>query len=192
MGLVVPPEWSRPGTRPGRPASRLLPEDLLRRAVLASFSATGVARELGCTPTPAVLASVRHSIEIHGVDTSHFGTPGRRPGSDARVLFGKLRPGRRHNSHKLGRRLVELGLKPRRCERCGRSSWEHAPIPLELDHANGVRTDNRYRNLRLLCPNCHALTPTYRGRNIGRAQPETRQTSGPTMCLPSEQLRLWS
>ena len=42
-------------------------------------------------------------------------------------------------------------------------------MPLELDHKNGDRRDNRLENLWLPCPNCHALTPTYRGRNIGRS-----------------------
>lgn len=41
-------------------------------------------------------------------------------------------------------------------------------MPLELDHVHGDRTDNRLENLRrLLCPNWHAQTDTYRGHNIG-------------------------
>ncbi|MGB4076287.1 MAG: HNH endonuclease [Minisyncoccia bacterium] len=38
-------------------------------------------------------------------------------------------------------------------------------MPVELDHVNGDRHDNRIENLRILCPNCHSLKPTHRGRN---------------------------
>lgn len=54
------------------------------------------------------------------------------------------------------------------CETCGRKTWQGYPIPLELDHINGDRTDNREENWRLNCPNCHALTPTWRGRKNGK------------------------
>jgi hypothetical protein len=40
------------------------------------------------------------------------------------------------------------------------------PIPLELDHIDGHHWNNSLDNLRLLCPNCHAQTPTYKARNI--------------------------
>ena len=65
----------------------------------------------------------------------------------------------------LKRRLFREGLKKRMCETCQRYSWNGQPIPLELDHINGRRTDNRLINLRILCPNCHAQTPNYGGRN---------------------------
>lgn len=52
------------------------------------------------------------------------------------------------------------------CAICGfdGEGWE-GKIALELDHINGDNTDNRLCNLRYLCPNCHATTRTYRGRN---------------------------
>ena len=40
-------------------------------------------------------------------------------------------------------------------------------IPLEVHHINGNNKDNDPLNLMLLCPNCHALTDSYRGKNIG-------------------------
>lgn len=71
------------------------------------------------------------------------------------------------NTHRLKQRLIAEGLKEARCESCGSTEWLGQPIPLHLDHIDGDRRNNRLTNLRLLCPNCHALTDTYCGRNIG-------------------------
>ncbi len=51
-----------------------------------------------------------------------------------------------------------------KCEKCYLENWQGFLIPLEVEHKNGDRTDNRKENLQLLCCNCHALTPTWRGR----------------------------
>lgn len=70
-----------------------------------------------------------------------------------------------YQSNKIRLRLLSEGIKEHRCESCGGTEWLGFPIPLELDHINGVNSDHQINNLRLLCPNCHAQTDTYRGRN---------------------------
>ncbi len=75
-------------------------------------------------------------------------------------------------SFKLKKRLFAAKLKPMHCEECGwAKTTADGYLPLELDHINGDRRDNRLENLRILCPNCHSLKPTHRGRNsIKRAR----------------------
>lgn len=68
-------------------------------------------------------------------------------------------------SYKLKLRLIKEGYFLPKCSNCNLDSWLDNPIPLELDHKNGNNLDNSLENLRLLCPNCHALTPNYRGKN---------------------------
>jgi 5-methylcytosine-specific restriction endonuclease McrA len=52
------------------------------------------------------------------------------------------------------------------CNNCGLSNWMNQPITLELEHKDGDRENNTRENLEGLCPNCHSLTETWRGRKI--------------------------
>lgn len=71
-----------------------------------------------------------------------------------------------YQSFKLKKRLFKANLKTRQCEECGWAKISNdGYLPLELDHVNGNRHDNRLENLRILCPNCHSLKPTHRGKN---------------------------
>ena len=85
-----------------------------------------------------------------------------------RPLEEILVEGRPHGSHSLKLRLIKDGVFEHMCYACFLREWRERPIPLELEHINGVHDDNRLKNLTLLCPNCHALTPTYRGKNQAR------------------------
>lgn len=66
---------------------------------------------------------------------------------------------------KLKNRLLDEGIKEHRCELCGRITWNGKPISLELHHVDGNPYNNRLRNLKILCPNCHAQTDNYRSKN---------------------------
>lgn len=67
-------------------------------------------------------------------------------------------------------RLINDGIKENKCEgidglECGISEWNGRQLNCQLDHINGNPKDHRLENLRILCPNCHAQTDTYCGKN---------------------------
>ena len=54
-----------------------------------------------------------------------------------------------------------------KCFICKNSEWMGQKIPLELDHIDGNASNHNVENLQIVCPNCHALTPTWKGKNKG-------------------------
>lgn len=67
--------------------------------------------------------------------------------------------------------ILREKLKEYKCENpeCGLSEWHGKPISLQIHHINGDHHDNRLENLQFLCPNCHAQTDTYAGKNSSKS-----------------------
>lgn len=61
------------------------------------------------------------------------------------------------------------------CAICSNTEWDGQPIPLVLDHIDGNSDNNTIDNLRLVCPNCDALLPTFKARNKGNGRASRRQ-----------------
>lgn len=65
------------------------------------------------------------------------------------------------------RKRIIIEVRGHKCENCGLAGWLGNPIPLDLDHIDGNPDNSNEDNLRLICPNCHAQTETYKGANRG-------------------------
>jgi hypothetical protein len=53
---------------------------------------------------------------------------------------------------------------------CGLSEWLDVPIALVSDHIDGDSTNNDLDNFRIICNNCDATLPTFKGRNRGKGR----------------------
>ena len=146
----------------------------LQKAVTESRSIRQVLIQLHLRPAGGNYAQVQKYIKEAGLDISHFKGQAWNKGVTGTTYPKKpieiiLKKGVNYQSSKLKKRLFNAGLKPKYCEECGwAKTSEDGRLPLELDHINGDRYDNRLENLRILCPNCHSLKPTYRGCNYRR------------------------
>lgn len=77
------------------------------------------------------------------------------------------------NAKKIRRYILET--RPNICDCCKTETWQGVAVPLVVDHIDGNPENNSLSNLRLLCCNCDALTPTYKGKNKGKGRAYRRQ-----------------
>ena len=160
-------------------------ENQLRDAVASSSSVRQTLKKLGVAPYGGNYDVFWKAAEHFNLDTSHFLGQGWNLGKThppKRELRSYLNNEYSIGSHKLRLRLLREKVLPHRCVRCQLTEWLGGPIPLELDHVDGNRQNNHLDNLRLLCPNCHTLTPTYR-----RSKPSLVPGAGLEPAIPRAQ-----
>ena len=129
-------------------------EEQVRTAVANNVSIAGVLRELGLQPRGHNYDTIKNLVSKHGLDTSHWTGSLWSKGKLLKEEGGYARPAQ------IKKHLVSI--RGHVCESCNNSEWLGKQIALELEHCDGDRNNNMYSNLKLLCPNCHAQTPTWR------------------------------
>lgn len=114
---------------------------------------------------------LRKSIKKWNIDISHFLTRAEivKKAQDKRKLLLEeilIENSSYTGTNNIKEKLYKAGLKKRECEECGQGEiWREKKISLHLEHINGIHNDHRIENLKILCPNCHATTDTYAGKN---------------------------
>lgn len=158
-------------------------KEWLAELCASSYSYSEVLRKAGRKPGGGANETLKRKILEYGIDTSHFTgqrwnkNPSYVPqvGSREKYTIEEVFQPHSSISQKVMRGYVERHhLIPYLCKQCGcDGNWQGGTISLELDHIDGDNTNHSLDNLRYLCPNCHALTSTYRGLNKGKQCVET-------------------
>lgn len=128
----------------------------LTLAVASASSISGVLNILGLKPAGGNYKTIQFYINEWNLDISHH------LGKGWKKTYLHDKDSYKSKPHLRKRLIAEFGY---RCSLCGISEWMNKPLTLEMDHINGENYDNRFENVRLLCPNCHSQTDTFRSKN---------------------------
>jgi hypothetical protein len=139
-------------------------DEELKEMVQNSTSIRDLAINLGYSADSGSGASaIKEMLAIKNFDTSHFTGQAWNKGN---FDYERFRYG---NNIKAADAVDAItAIRGHKCECCKQELWMDKPIPLEVHHIDGDKLNNTLDNLQLLCPNCHALTENYRGKNMNR------------------------
>lgn len=67
---------------------------------------------------------------------------------------------------------IRRWLHEKHKSRCSKCNWSEInpvtnKVPLTINHIDGNWNNSSHKNLELICPNCHSLTPNYGALNKG-------------------------
>lgn len=147
----------------------------IKLAIQTSNSIAQALRNLSLKPAGGNYRTIKRYIKNNDIDINHFTGQAHNHGKRyiMRSTSEYLNNSIPVSSNTLRIRLIKEGYFEHKCYRCELMEWQGNKIPVELEHIDGNHDNNELSNLTLLCPNCHALTLTYRGR---------KRKQKPTLC----------
>ena len=157
-------------------------QEQLQLAVDKSLSVAQVCRELGIRPVGGNYKTLNAKLKLFNISIDHFTGKAWNQGNNY-IFFGIKHSDEdvfkvdsiTTDNKSVKKRLLSNGYIEYKCNCCNISEWMNKPITLELNHINGINTDNTISNLELLCPNCHSQTDTFRGKNQKRSASSDRR-----------------
>ena len=139
-----------------------------------SYSYAEVLRKAGRQQGGGAQATLKKKIEEFNIDISHFTgerwqlSPNQVPQNyKEKYSLNEVFKKDSFVTQKILRGYIERHhILDYHCQICGcDGNWQNGVISLEVHHIDGDNTNNEISNLQYLCPNCHALTENYRGKN---------------------------
>lgn len=135
-----------------------------------SYSYAEVLRKAGRAQGGGAQDTLKKKIKEYGIDISHF--TGQRWRNSPKFTEGKYTlntlfiKGIDIPNTTLKRYIDKYHLLEYKCSECGcDGNWRGKVLALQLHHKDGDRLNNTIENLTYLCPNCHAITDSYGGKN---------------------------
>ncbi len=136
-------------------------KELILKLIEDNLPKAEISRILKCKEVTLNTYLKKMEIEYLG----NKGGKGYKTSNNKKSAMFYIQNNKRISSHKLKNKLIDDKIKEHKCEDCGLNEWLGSRIPIELHHIDGDRYNNKLENLKILCPNCHAKTENYSGRN---------------------------
>lgn len=135
------------------------------KLVSESVNFSDLIKKMGLKVYPGNFQTCHKLIARLGLSTEHFSQNYSTSGNKTYPIEDYLTNQRTTSTNRLKLRLIKEGILQHKCYHCGITEWNGQPTPIQLEHIDGDSRNNSLENLTILCPNCHAQTETYCGKN---------------------------